>query len=79
MVHDPVLIDEEICTGCNLCVDVCPMDIFEPCAGRGFVPTIGYPDECRYCGACWYRCPYRDKGCIRIVVPPAMRLSVLRG
>lgn len=78
-LHAPVLFDEEVCTGCNLCVEVCPMDIFEASPDKGRVPRVVYPEECRYCGACWQRCPYREKGCLRIVLPPAMRLSVLRG
>jgi NAD-dependent dihydropyrimidine dehydrogenase PreA subunit len=78
-MHPPVIFDELVCIGCNVCVEVCPMDIFAPNPESCQPPLVVYGDECRYCGACWARCPYRKKYAIKIVVPPAMRVSILRG
>ena len=76
-MHPPVIFGQ-ICNGCDLCVDVCPMDIFASNPEKNMPPIILYGEECRYCGACWVRCPYRTKGAIKIVPPPAMRVSILR-
>jgi NAD-dependent dihydropyrimidine dehydrogenase PreA subunit len=78
-MHPPVLFDESVCNGCNVCVDICPMDLFAPNPEKTKPPLILYEDECRYCGACWMRCPRREKHALTIVVPPAMRVSILRG
>lgn len=51
----PPVIDDNRCSRCGTCYDVCPQDLF------GFeadgVPTVDYPDECWYCGACVMDCP----------------------
>ena len=78
-MHSPVLFNESGCDGCNICVDICPMDVFGPNPDNGKPPLVLYGDECRYCGACWMRCPHRKKQALTIVVPPAMRVSILRG
>ena len=78
-MHPPVVFDDRECNGCNVCVEVCPMDIFEPNPQEHKPPLVVYGDECRYCGACWMRCPCRKKHALKIVVPPAMRVSILRG
>src|ERR1039457_1573906 len=53
----PVIIDRVICTGCNDCVEVCPIDVFIPDANRGEAPIILHPEECWYCGCCVNECP----------------------
>lgn len=78
-MHPPVVFDEQVCNGCNLCVEVCPMDIFAANPDRHKPPVVVYGDECRYCGTCWARCPRREKEALKIIVPPAMRVSILRG
>ncbi len=78
-MYPPVVFNESVCTGCNFCVEVCPMDIFAPNPEDQKPPLVVYGEECRYCGACWVRCPKRDKNALRSVVPPAMRVSILRG
>jgi NAD-dependent dihydropyrimidine dehydrogenase PreA subunit len=75
----PVIIDEEICDGCNVCVEVCLLDIFERNPEKGKPPILRYPDECAYDGACWLRCPLRDEGAIKVVPPLPMKVSILRG
>jgi len=49
----PVSFDSEKCTGCNRCVDACPIDLLLP----GSPPQAAYPDECWYCGCCVMECP----------------------
>ncbi|MDY0161809.1 DUF362 domain-containing protein [Desulfobotulus sp.] len=43
------LVDEEKCVGCEECVDVCPVDVFEMQGGKS-VPVNA--DECLGCESC---------------------------
>jgi NAD-dependent dihydropyrimidine dehydrogenase PreA subunit len=74
----PIIFNEEVCNGCNTCVDLCPMDILAPNPEKGKPPIVVYPDECWYSGCCWIHCPLRDKGAIKVVTPLPMRVSILR-
>jgi NAD-dependent dihydropyrimidine dehydrogenase PreA subunit len=78
-IFRPVIFNEEACTGCNACVEVCLMEILEANPENGRPPLVKYPDECAYDGACWMQCPQQEKGAIKIVPPLAMRVSILRG
>lgn len=69
----PPVIDMSKCDLCNVCVDICPEDVFMA-TKQG--PIIKYPEECWYCGSCVQDC---HLDCIRIVFPVPMRLSALRG
>jgi NAD-dependent dihydropyrimidine dehydrogenase PreA subunit len=53
----PVIHDEALCTGCNGCVEVCPIDVFIPAPEAGSPPIILHPEECWYCGCCVNQCP----------------------
>lgn len=53
----PISFDKEACIGCNKCVNSCPIDLLLPCGGKGETPSVGYPDECWYCGCCVMECP----------------------
>jgi NAD-dependent dihydropyrimidine dehydrogenase PreA subunit len=75
----PVIFNEKVCDGCNMCVEVCLLDIFERNPEKGKPPILKYPDECAYDGACWLCCPLRDEGAIKIVPPLPMKVSILRG
>jgi len=80
MVDDPfkaIEIDPETCTGCNTCVDICPMDVLAPNAEQGMPPVVLYPEECWFCGCCTEMCP--QEGAIRVIIPLPMRVSVWRG
>jgi NAD-dependent dihydropyrimidine dehydrogenase PreA subunit len=55
----PVIFNPEICTGCNHCVEVCPVDVYIPNPEKGQSPVILHPDECWYCGVCVNDCPVR--------------------
>jgi len=76
--YGTVEIDEEICSGCQTCLDVCPMDVFAPNPEEGKPPVVLYPDECQFCGQCVEDCPLGEAGAIRLRIPLPMRLSVRR-
>ena len=46
-------IDIQLCTGCETCVDVCPMDAISMRDGKACVDE----DECAGCGVCVDECP----------------------
>lgn len=54
--------DNELCTGCSLCVENCPsycLEISEP-KERGDIKTFAVmvrPDDCISCGLCEKNCP----------------------
>ncbi len=75
----PVLFNGEVCNGCNMCVEVCPMDILAANPEKGKPPTVAYPDECWYEGSCLIHCHLRDKGALKLLTPLPMRVSILRG
>ena len=62
-----IQIDQELCTNCGTCVEVCIMDILQE--GEE-TPRVAYPDECWYCGACMMDCPV---DAIKMDLPYAMR------
>lgn len=64
---NPVIYDENLCIGCNRCVDVCQCDILFPAEKKGGHPIVMYPGECYYCGACVMACP--RKGAISLRHP----------
>jgi len=49
------LISPSRCTGCNICVTVCPMNVFTPVAGAA--PTIARQEDCQTCFLCEAHCP----------------------
>jgi adenylylsulfate reductase, subunit B len=52
----PPLIDENMCTHCRACVDVCQSDVFSMRV-ENTVPDATYADDCWHCGACVMECP----------------------
>ncbi|MFZ7110872.1 MAG: 4Fe-4S dicluster domain-containing protein [Desulfatiglandales bacterium] len=74
-----IQINEEICSGCNRCVDICPMDVLAPNQEKGKPPVVTYPEECWFCGCCIDTCPVKDKGAVRVIIPLPMRVSAVRG
>jgi ferredoxin len=48
-------LDEEKCTGCGMCLEVCPHNVLE--MNRTHV-TIQNRDACMECGACSRNCPF---------------------
>jgi Pyruvate/2-oxoacid:ferredoxin oxidoreductase delta subunit len=55
-----VVIDAELCKGCEFCVDVCPEECL---AMADLINSRGYRfaqyegDHCTGCGVCYYNCP----------------------
>lgn len=74
-----VEINEEVCNGCNVCVDICMMDVLAPNPEKGKPPIVAYPEECWFGGCCAEMCPLKDKGAIKVVIPLPMRASVRGG
>ena len=48
------LVFEDLCTGCNACVAVCPTHVFD--AGAAGPPVIARPDQCQTCFMCELYC-----------------------
>ncbi len=51
-----IAFDPNICTGCNLCVEICRSDVLMPNPQPKQPPIVLYPDECWYCGNCVEEC-----------------------
>ena len=48
------VIDSETCTSCNICVSVCPTNVFDKTGG---IPVIARQDDCQTCYLCELYCP----------------------
>ena len=53
MAFNPT-VDEEKCEGCEECVDVCPVEVFEMVDGKSDPVNM---DECLGCETCIEVCP----------------------
>jgi NAD-dependent dihydropyrimidine dehydrogenase PreA subunit len=49
-------IDHELCSGCGICVDSCPMDVIRM-DEKGEKAIIKYPEDCMLCLFCERDCP----------------------
>jgi len=49
----PALVNPELCSGCESCVDACPTEAISMVDGKAVVD----PDECTECEACVEVCP----------------------
>ena len=47
-------IDAELCTGCRLCVDICPTSALAQLEGKA---KLVHPELCTYCTLCEDKCP----------------------
>ena len=68
----PVIFDPHTCNGCNICVDVCQVDILIPNPEKGEPPIVLYPEECWYGGCCVAMCP--TSGAIKLNHPLTQRV-----
>ncbi|OSJ18845.1 ferredoxin family protein [Bradyrhizobium canariense] len=48
------VIDAERCTSCDICVNVCPTNVFDKTDG---IPVIARQDDCQTCFLCELYCP----------------------
>lgn len=60
-------LDEDRCTGCKICVDICPEDVlrFDEDRKKAYV---AYPEDCLGCGVCAWFCPLK---CIEVTIDRA--------
>jgi NAD-dependent dihydropyrimidine dehydrogenase PreA subunit len=71
-------LDEAKCTGCGMCLDVCPHAVFQLEGGKA---RIIDRDACMECGACARNCPAEalsvrsGVGCATSVIIGALRRS----
>ncbi len=62
-----ISIDQELCTGCGICFEICPFGIPQPNNDGKF--EILEPERCTECSACKRNCPamavllQESKGC----------------
>jgi 2-oxoglutarate ferredoxin oxidoreductase subunit delta len=71
IVGPDVIIDSEMCKGCNLCTYVCPTGVLiisESLNHLGFHPADYTGEGCTGCGVCFYACP--EFGAITVYKPP---------
>lgn len=50
-----VEIIKELCKNCNICVEVCPLDVLGE--KNGTTPSIKYKEDCQSCYLCSTLCP----------------------
>ena len=62
-------IDDVLCNGCALCVNICPEDVLRK---EGKRAVIVYPEDCGACLACEAVCPLN---CIEVTVDRAYDLA----
>ena len=70
----PLIFDPQSCTGCNICVELCPIDVLVQNPEPRGIPLIIFPDECWYCGCCEMQCPHYEEGAIRMNFPLMQRV-----
>ncbi len=49
------LVSQDRCVSCNICVDVCPTNVFDIQPGEA--PTIARQEDCQTCFLCEAYCP----------------------
>lgn len=53
-----VYLDAQICSGCQICYEVCPVGCFRLAENSSEI-ELHYPKLCIACGACQLQCPSR--------------------
>jgi NAD-dependent dihydropyrimidine dehydrogenase PreA subunit len=66
-------LEPEKCTGCRMCINVCPHEVFEL---RDRKAMIADRDRCMECGACVRNCP---AGAIRVNAGVGCAAAVING
>ncbi len=70
---DSLVLDQERCTGCHRCLEVCPHAVFSV-ADR--TVAIANRDDCMQCGACQMNCP---AGAIEVSTGVGCAAAVVNG
>lgn len=68
-----LVFDRTACTGCGMCVTVCPHAVFAPVTRAVEVRDL---DRCIECGACARNCP---EGAISVEPGTGCALAILKG
>ena len=63
-------LDQDICTGCGICVAICPQDVLRM-DETSKKAVITYPQDCVACWGCEFFCPVN---CIEVLEPRAMEV-----
>ncbi|MBU1022994.1 4Fe-4S binding protein [bacterium] len=64
-------LNSEICTGCGICVNVCPHGVFTLAGKKA---NIEFDNRCIECGACHLNCPVeaiyvtKGTGCLVAII-----------
>lgn len=74
-VRNEVIIHEEACTGCGVCVEVCPPDVLR--MGPSGKAYVAYPDDCQACFLCVIDCAFRGAVEVRAHLDEATRGHLL--
>lgn len=64
-------IDSNLCTGCGICVDSCPMDVLRMDENENKA-IAKYPEDCTMCTVCEVDCPEKA-----IYVGPTKNMPML--
>lgn len=65
-----MVVNGELCKGCQLCIDVCPKSVIaisEKLNLASYHPAFYTGADCTGCGLCFYACP--EPGAIRVTKP----------
>jgi len=62
MAEKELIVNEDWCKGCGMCVWICPFRVLrlskEKINAMGYHPVeIAYPEKCVKCGLCEFVCP----------------------
>ncbi len=65
-----MVVNPELCKGCQLCIGVCPKSVIaisDALNSASYHPAFYTGSDCTGCGLCFYACP--EPGAIRVVKP----------
>lgn len=66
-------LNEKICTGCGICILVCPHEVFRLKDGKVQIVNL---NQCMECGACAKNCPF---GVIEVQTGVGCAQAIIKG